>query len=95
MYIVFLKFSNNRAKAREFMLAHNEWLKRGFDEGIFLVAGTLQPQLGGAVLAHNTTLPDLEARVQEDPFVAHDVVTAELLEVLPSKVDPRLAFLLT
>ncbi|MBX3207666.1 MAG: hypothetical protein KF764_21635 [Labilithrix sp.] len=77
------------------MAAHNEWIKRGFDEGLFLLVGSLQPNLGGAVLAHNTTRAELEARVLTDPFVAHDVVKAELLEVSPSKADPRLAFLLT
>ncbi|WP_437815905.1 YciI family protein [Sorangium sp. So ce1078] len=95
MYVVFLRFSNNKGKAGDFMLAHNEWIKRGFDEGVFLIVGSLQPQLGGAVVADNTTRDELEARVREDPFVAHDVVKAELFDVLPSKVDPRLAFLLT
>jgi len=95
MYIVFLKFSNNKDKARELMLGHNAWLKRGFDDEVFLMAGSIQPQLGGALLAHRVTLQELEVRVQEDPFVAHDVVKAELIEVLPSKVDPRLAFLLS
>jgi uncharacterized protein YciI len=77
------------------MPAHNEWIKRGFEEGVFLVVGSLQPQLGGAVVAHNATRAELEARVQEDPFVLHDVVQAEVLEISPSKADPRLAFLLT
>ena len=95
MYIVLLEFSKNKDKARALMLAHNEWIKRGFDDGVFLIAGSIQPQLGGAVLAHDVTRQELEARVKADPFVAHDVVKAELLEISPSKVDPRLAFLLT
>jgi hypothetical protein len=46
------------------------------------------------LVAHNTTRDDFEARLQADPFIAHDVVTVELFEVSPSKSDPRLAFLL-
>jgi uncharacterized protein YciI len=76
------------------MAAHDEWIKRGFDDQIFLVVGSLEPGAGGAVLAHNTTRAELEERLQRDPFVAHDVVRAELLEVSPSKADARLAFLL-
>lgn len=93
MFIVLLRFSNAKSKARELMAAHNEWIERGFDEGVFLMVGSLQPGLGGAVMAHDTTRADLEARVRQDPFVANDVVTAEVLEVSPSKADSRLVFL--
>ncbi len=93
MFIVFLRFSQNRSKAKDLMVAHNEWIQRGFDEGVFLLVGSLQPQLGGTVLAYATTREALEARVASDPFVQHDVVTAEVFEVSPSKMDARLTFL--
>jgi len=32
--------------------------------------------------------------VDEDPFVVEDVVSAEIIEITPSKTDERLAFLL-
>lgn len=94
MFIVLLKFSGNKGKAGQFMEGHNEWIKRSFDEGVFLLAGSLQPNLGGGIVAHNTTLSDLQRRVNEDPFVAEDVVSAEILEITPAKVDERLTFLL-
>ncbi|MGW8310844.1 MAG: YciI family protein [Thiogranum sp.] len=93
MFIVLLRFSGNKRKAAELMDGHNEWIKRGFDDGVFLVAGGLQPGLGGAIVAHNTTLPDLQSRVNNDPFVAEDVVGAEILEITPAKADDRLRFL--
>jgi uncharacterized protein YciI len=94
MFIVLLKFSSNKGQARQFMEGHKEWLKRGFDAGVFLLAGGLQPDLGGGIVAHNTSLSDLQSRVNDDPFVAEDVVRAEILEVAPSKTDERLQFLL-
>jgi len=94
MFIVLLKFSTNKAQAGQFMGGHKEWIKRGFDEGVFLLAGSLQPNLGGTVVAHNTSLPDLQSRVNDDPFVAEKVVSAEILEISPAKVDERLGFLL-
>lgn len=94
MFVVLLKFSANKAEAGQFMAGHNEWLKRGFDDGVFLLAGSLQPKLGGAVVAHNTSLADLQSRVESDPFVAEDVVSAEILEITPAKADARLNFLL-
>jgi len=93
MFIVLLKFSANKAKAGEFMAGHNEWIKRGFDDGVFLLVGSLQPALGGGIVAHNTTMNDLQTRVNDDPFVAQDVVSAEILEITPGKADERLQFL--
>ncbi|MDP9810015.1 uncharacterized protein YciI [Rhizobium tibeticum] len=95
MFVVTLKFSGNKSRAPDLMERHNAWIKRGFDEGIFLLTGGIQPAAGGAVFAHNTTRADLEARVQEDPFVMEDVVTADILEITPGRTDDRLAFLRT
>ena len=76
------------------MEGHKEWIKRGFDDGVFLLAGSLQPNLDGGIVAHNTSLPDLKSRVNTDPFVAEKVVQAEILEITPSKADARLNLLL-
>jgi len=94
MFIVLLKFSEKKSKASDFMRDHNQWLEQGFDDGVFLVAGSLQPSLGGSIIAHNTSLVDLQSRVNKDPFVEHDVVTAEVIEIEPKKADERLQFLL-
>ncbi len=94
MFIVLLEFSGNKGQASRFMEGHNEWLRRGFDDGVFLLVGSLQPNLGGGIVAHNTTLSDLQSRVSNDPFVAENVVSAEILEITPSKADERLKFLL-
>ena len=94
MFIVLLKFSDNKGNAGQFMEGHNEWIKRGFDDGVFLLVGSLQPNLGGGIVAHNTSLSDLQSRVNDDPFVAENVVSAEIIEITPSKTDERLNFLL-
>lgn len=94
MFVILLKFSDNKANVGQFMEGHKEWLKRGFDEGVFLVAGSLQPGLGGGIVAYNTSLSDLQSRVDADPFVAEQVVKAEILEITPSRADARLDFLL-
>jgi uncharacterized protein YciI len=94
MFILVLKFSGNKGKAGQFMEGHKEWIKRGFDDGVFLLVGSLQPNLGGGIVAHNTSLPDLQSRVNDDPFVAENVVSAEILEIAPSKTDERLKFIL-
>ena len=94
MFIVLLKFAENKSKAGEFMEGHNQWIKSGFDDGVFLLVGSLQPSLGGAVVAHNISLLELNAKVDEDPFVKEGVVNAEILEIDPKKADSRLSFLI-
>ena len=93
MHIIFLRFSTNKNQASQLMEGHKAWLKRGFDDGVFLLAGSLEPGLGGGILAHKTSLADLQSRVNEDPFVAQDVVKAEMFELDPGKADERLQFL--
>lgn len=91
--MVSLKFSGAKSRAGELMDGHKAWIKQGFDDGVFLVTGSLVPGLGGAVLAYNTSREALEARVNTDPFVAEDVVRAEIVEIEASQADARLAFL--
>jgi len=94
MFIVSLTFSENKAQVGRHMAGHKDWIQRGFDDGVFLVAGSLQPNLGGAVVAHNTSRDDLQNRVDDDPFVAEGIVSAEIMELTPSRADDRLQFLL-
>ena len=94
MFIVLLKFASNKEQAGAFMDGHKAWIKQGFDDGVFLLAGSLQLDRGGGIVAHNTSLSDLQSRVNDDPFVAEKVVSAEVIEIAPAKTDERLSFLL-
>ncbi len=93
MFVVLLRFSGDKSRAGQFLEGHKEWIRRGFEDGVFLVAGSLQPNLGGGIVAHNTSLLDLRRRVNDDPFVAEAIVSAEIVELTPSRTDERLAFL--
>lgn len=94
MFVVTLKFAGNKAAAPTLMQAHNDWIRRGFEDGVFLTVGSLQPGLGGAVIAHGLGREALETRLAEDPFVAENVVSADILEISPARTDARLAFLM-
>ena len=94
MFIVQLKFADNRHQAGQWMDGHKAWIKRGFDDGVFLLAGSLEPDLGGAILAHNTSRTGLQTRLEADPFVAERVVRAEIIEIDPAMADDRLGFLI-
>ena len=93
MFVILLRFSDNFENAGQFMSEHNKWVQRGFDDSVFLLAGSIQPKLGGAIFAHDTSMSELQKRVNDDPFVIENVVDAEILEVSPGKMDKRLQFL--
>ncbi|MFZ5733408.1 MAG: YciI family protein [Pseudomonadota bacterium] len=93
MFIVTLRFGANKARATEFMPQHNDWIQRGFEDGVFALVGSLQPNAGGAILAHGATRSELEERIKADPFVAHGIVSADIMEIRTSRADERLQFL--
>ncbi|MBO6813931.1 MAG: hypothetical protein JJ891_03645 [Rhizobiaceae bacterium] len=93
MFITFLKFSDNRAAAPRYMAAHNEWIAKGFSDGVFLCVGSLEPGAGGAILAHGEDRDSYEARIMSDPFVLEGIVIAETSEIDPKKAMPELGFL--
>jgi uncharacterized protein YciI len=95
MFLILLRLSGDKSRAAPLLEAHKAWLQRGFDEGVFLLSGNLQPQAGGGILAHGTTLAELRQRLDQDPFVTEGVVSADIVEIAPSRADPRLGFLLT
>lgn len=93
MFIATLTFSTNKAAAPEFMAAHNAWIGAGFSDGVFQCVGSLQPDGGGAILAVGESWPAFEERINQDPFVQHDVVVARIIEVGVKKTAPAFDFL--
>lgn len=91
MFVVFLRFGEKRGEAPRLLADHVRWLEKGFAEGVFLLSGTVVPRAGGAILADGCTREELDGRLETDPFVAEGVVTAEIVEIEPSKFAPRLS----
>ena len=94
MFIVFLKFADNKQHAADYMQGHMEWIEKGVADDVFLLVGSLQPNQGGGILAYNTSMNELQERVKADPFVQQNVVKAEVYELSAAKADQRLSFLL-
>lgn len=94
MHIIFLRFGPNRAMASQWMDGHKQWIQQGIDEGVFLMAGSLDAGQGGVVLATGLAPEEVERRVELDPFVVHGVVSAELHRVTPSRLADGMAAVL-
>lgn len=94
MFLITLTFAKDRQAAADHMGAHNQWVAKGFDDGAFLLVGSLAGGAGGAILATAQSRAEIEDRVSADPFVAHKIVAPSIIEFTPGKADPRLEFLL-
>jgi len=92
MFVVILRFID-KSKASSVSDAHNRWVKKGFDDGVFLVAGPLATADGGVIVADNIARAQLEEYVAEDPFITEGVVNPEILEFSPALTSEQLAFL--
>lgn len=93
MFIVLLRLTARRDKAPEFMAGHKRWLDQGYQDGVFALSGSLSAGAGGMLLVYNTNRVALEQRLAEDPFVAQDIVSVEIIEAAPGRVDERLQFI--
>ena len=92
MYLVLLRLADG-SRVSEHLDGHRRWLQRGFDDTVFLLTGGIPQQGGGAIIAAGLSADELTARLEEDPFVVHGVVTPEVIELETTMTDPRLAFL--
>jgi uncharacterized protein YciI len=94
MFIIFLRFGSNRAQAGQWMAGHKKWIQDGIADGSFLVAGSLDSGQGGVVIAAGQDGNTIHARVAQDPFVMHGVVSAEVHAVSTSLMAEGLAALM-
>jgi hypothetical protein len=92
MFVVLLRFAENKHLASEHIAGHNDWVRKGVEDAVFLLTGSLRGGQGGAIIAYGLTRADLERRLEADQFVAGRVVAPEIIEIEPGTVDRRLAF---
>jgi uncharacterized protein YciI len=88
MFIVFLRFGAARSQAGQWLEHHNRWLARGIEAGLVLLAGSLEGGQGGALIMANLTRAEVDAQLQQDPFVSEGVVVPEVHEITPVKASP-------
>lgn len=94
MFIVILKFAANKNQAPTHMSDHINWINKGFEDGVFLLTGSVQPNAGGSIIAHKLSREALDERLQQDPFVEHGVVSVEVIDIKPSRTIDSLAHLM-
>ena len=93
MFVIVIRYKVPLTQIDSALADHRGWLDKGFNDGVFILAGPQVPRVGGVIMAHNTTREDLLIRLSEDPFHRLGLSDFELIDVAARKTDPRLEFL--
>ncbi len=64
--------------------AHMDWIQDCVSDGTLLVAGAKVPRTGGVIVATSPSLEELEGKLNQDPFVIHNVAKITVTEFRPN-----------
>jgi uncharacterized protein YciI len=85
MFVIELIYKVDLARIDAQMPAHMKFLKKYYASGHFLVSGRKIPRDGGIILAVGSSREEIEAIVNEDPFVARGLAEFRVIEFRASQ----------
>jgi uncharacterized protein YciI len=85
MFVIELIYKSDLAEIDALMAAHVRFLKKYYAAGNFLVSGRKVPRDGGIILAVGKNRRQIEAIIEEDPFVEHGVANVRIIEFRASQ----------
>ena len=89
MFILSLTYTAEMSEVDRHIEPHMDWVKDGYDRGVFLASGRKNPRTGGVIFARGTRA-DIEALVAADPFTIHGVAHYEITEIVVTRTAPGL-----
>jgi uncharacterized protein YciI len=85
MFVIELVYKADLSVIDAHMAAHVKFLKKYYKSGNFLISGRKIPRDGGIIIATGKSRLEIEAIVQEDPFVAHHLADFRIIEFRASQ----------
>ena len=89
MFILSLTYMAELSEVDRHIEPHMDWVKDGYDRGVFLASGRKSPRTGGVIFARGNRA-EIEAIVAADPFTLHGVADYEITEVAVTRTAPGL-----
>ena len=89
MFILSLTYTAELLEVDRHIEPHMDWVKNGYDRGIFLASGRKNPRTGGVIFARGNRA-EIDAIVAADPFTLHGVAKYEITEVAVTRTAPGL-----
>lgn len=94
LYIAVLSYVKPLSEVDALLPAHVEWLRKGYDDGIFILSGRRNPRTGGVILARGSSIEEIQARMKEDPLQHQGLATLEIMPFEPTMSAEDLQHLL-
>lgn len=83
LFIVTLTYVRPADEVNSRFEAHRDWLVANTRSGRIAVAGPLDTQAGGLIVAHSSDRAELDHMLAQDPFVLEKLVTVDVLGAVP------------
>jgi uncharacterized protein YciI len=85
VFVIELIYKAGLAEIDAHMRSHMAFLKKHYAAGHFLVSGRKIPRDGGIILAVGDDKDQIEAIVEQDPFVKHKLADFRIIEFRASQ----------
>ncbi|MEL6589297.1 MAG: YciI family protein [Bacteroidota bacterium] len=93
MFIINLTYKVPLEDVDTFLSEHIIYLKQQYQAGHFIASGRKVPRTGGIILSTVKTETELQAVLNQDPFMKHNLADYEVTEFVPSMTAEALSFL--
>jgi len=91
MFIVDLHYIQELSAVDHWVAEHRAFLEKYYASGQFLMSGRKVPRTGGIILVRASSLAQVEAIIQEDPFHREGIARYTITEFVPSMTADTLA----
>lgn len=85
MFIIDLKYIVPLEKIDAHMTEHVKYLRKYYDQNVFIASGRKVPRTGGIILALASSKEEVEKILHEDPFITHKLAEFTITEFLTSQ----------
>ena len=93
MFVVNVNYIGSLDDVDQHLAAHVEFLKKQYEDGVFIASGRKIPRTGGVILARSVTGEQLNRILDEDPFKRAGVAEYDVTEFVASMVADGLSAL--
>ena len=85
MFVISLTYQASLDAIDAALPAHMEWIRDGYDRGLFLASGRKEPRIGGMIFATGDR-ETIERKLESDPFKVGGLATYDITEFVPLTV---------
>jgi uncharacterized protein YciI len=80
LFVVSLTYKSSLIEVDKHLAAHNQFLRKYYDNGTFICSGPKIPRIGGIILCKSDSIDSVKTIIAEDPFNINNVADFEITE---------------